>query len=168
VLVLAVASRVSIPVGPVPVTMQTLAVSLVGAILGWRLGAACVVVWLLAGAAGLPVLAGGSGGLAKFLGPSAGYLFAFPLAAAAIGWLVERGWDRGRLLRLFAVMLFGNGICLGVGALWLAHAIGLHPALMKGVIPFLPGAFLKSLLGALLVALLAARVRGVNVRSGPA
>ncbi len=50
----------------------------------------------------------------------------------------------------------------GSGALWLAHAIGLHPALMKGVIPFLPGAFLKSLL----VALLAARVRGVNARSG--
>jgi biotin transport system substrate-specific component len=96
VLVLAVSSRVSIPVGPVPVTMQTLAVSLVGAILGWRLGAACVVVWLLAGAAGLPVLAGGSGGLAKFLGASAGYLFAFPLRRRrSAGWWNGDGTGAG-------------------------------------------------------------------------
>ncbi|WP_337997221.1 biotin transporter BioY [Oleispirillum naphthae] len=157
VMALVLSSRVAIPVGPVPVTLQTLAVSLVGALYGRRLGGACVVAWLLAGAAGLPVFAGASAGVQKFLGPTAGYLFAFPLAAMAVGWLVERGWDRGRFLRLLALMVLSNAICLLFGAAWLGSAIGLEKALIRGVAPFLVGAALKSILGALVLALLSAR-----------
>lgn len=154
---LALSSRVAIPVGPVPVTLQTLAVTLVGALYGWRLGGACVVAWLLAGAAGLPVLSSGSAGLHKFLGPTAGYLFAFPIAAMTVGWLIERGWDRGQFFRLLALMVLANAICLLLGAAWLGSAIGLEKALMKGVLPFLIGAALKSVLGALVLTLLSAR-----------
>lgn len=90
-LALAAASQVSVPLVPVPITLQTLAVTLVGALYGWRLGAVTVVAWLAEGAVGLPVLAGGAGGLHAFVSPSAGYLYGFPAVAAAVGALVQRG-----------------------------------------------------------------------------
>jgi len=160
VVILAVSSRVAIPVGAVPVTLQTLAVSLAGALYGWRLGGACVVAWLLAGAAGLPVFAGASAGLEKFMGPTAGYLFAFPLAAVTVGWLVERRWDKGHILRLLALMILSNAICLTFGAAWLGRTVGVEKALMVGVLPFLVGAVLKSVLGALVLTLVSGIPRG--------
>ncbi|GGE17414.1 hypothetical protein GCM10011529_24920 [Polymorphobacter glacialis] len=133
-----------------PITLQTLVVTMVGGLLGWRLGMAAVVAWLALGAAGLPVLAGGSGGLAKFAGPTAGYLLAFPVAAGLVGWLAERGWMRG-LGRALAAMLLGNAVCLVMGAAWLAAVIGGPQALAAGLWPFLPGAVVKSLVAAGLV-----------------
>jgi len=159
VVLLTLSSRVSVPVGPVPVTMQTLVVILAGAVYGWRLGGLCVAIWLLVGAAGAPVLSDASAGLAKFTGPTAGYLFAFPLAAVLVGWLVERGWDRGRLVRIFALMLLAHAVCLSFGGAWLGYTVGLAAAWGKGVEPFLVGALLKSVLGALLLALPSAYAR---------
>lgn len=78
--ILALASRVEVPMAPAPVTLQTLAVTLIGALYGWRLGAITVLAWLGQAAMGLPVLASGKFGLAPFVGPTAGYLFAFPLS----------------------------------------------------------------------------------------
>ncbi len=107
-LVLAASSQVSVPMVPVPMTMQTLAVTLVGALYGWRLGGLTILVWLAQGALGLPVFAGGSGGFVRFFGPTAGYLLAFPIAGALTGWLVERGWNGSKLLLACAAMLIGN------------------------------------------------------------
>lgn len=76
--------------GPVPITLQTLAVLLTGAVLGARRGFLAVVLYLVVGAAGLPVFANGSSGLGVFSGPSVGYLLGFPLAAALCGLIVER------------------------------------------------------------------------------
>ncbi|TIM74745.1 MAG: biotin transporter BioY, partial [Mesorhizobium sp.] len=76
---LAMASYIEVPMVPVPVTMQTFAVTLIGAVYGWRLGAATIVAWLVEGAMGLPVLSGGAAGAHHFVGPTAGYLFAFPV-----------------------------------------------------------------------------------------
>ncbi|SBW10902.1 BioY protein [uncultured Alphaproteobacteria bacterium] len=149
VVAVALASKISVPMTPVPMTLQTFAVTLVGGLLGWRLGGLCLIAYLLAGAAGLPVFSGTAAGLAKLQGPTAGYLFAFPLAAAAVGVLVEGGWARASLARLCAAMLIGSAICLIVGAAWLAASVGAEAALAKGVTPFLPGAALKSLLSAL-------------------
>ena len=104
-LVLTASSHISVPMVPVPMTMQTLAVTLVGALYGWRLGGLTILVWLAQGALGLPVFAGGTGGLARFLGPTGGYLLAFPVAGALTGWLVERGWHGGRVVLAFAAML---------------------------------------------------------------
>lgn len=146
--VLALSSQISVPMVPVPVTMQTLAVTLIGAFYGWRLGALTILAWLAEAAAGLPVLANGGAGLVPFAGPTAGYLFAFPLVAAMVGWLAERGWNGRNLPLAFAAMLLGNALCLVIGAAWLATLIGFERAVMAGVVPFLLGGLLKSALGA--------------------
>lgn len=146
-LVLAISSRISVPMVPVPMTMQTLAVTLIGALYGWRLGTLTVIAWLSEAALGLPVLANG-GGLAYFMGPTAGYLFAFPFAAALTGWLAQRGWHGERPLLAFLAMLAGNALCLALGALWLAALVGVEKAVLAGVVPFLLGGLVKSGLGA--------------------
>lgn len=154
---LTLSSYIQVPMVPVPITMQTFAVTLIGALYGWRLGALTVVAWLVEGALGLPVLAGGSAGLHRFAGPTAGYLFAFPIAAALCGWLVARGWNGRRPLLSFAAMLIGNAACLVLGGMWLAAIIEADKAISLGVTPFLLGAVLKSALGAAILALLARR-----------
>jgi biotin transport system substrate-specific component len=135
--------------------MQTFAVTLVGAIYGWRLGGITIIAWLLEGAAGLPVLAGGASGVQHFLGPTGGYLFAFPVAGALMGWLAERGWNGDRVALAFLGMLLSNAVCLALGAAWLATLIGPQRAIAVGVTPFLVGALLKSALGAAVLKLLA-------------
>jgi biotin transport system substrate-specific component len=147
-LLLTLSSRIEVPMVPVPITMQTFAVTLVGALYGWRLGALTVVAWLAEAAVGLPVLAGGAGGLAHFAGPTGGYLFSFPVVAGLVGWLAERGWNAERVLWAFAAMLIGNGLCLVLGAIWLAAMIGVEKAIALGVTPFILGGVLKSALAA--------------------
>lgn len=150
-LVLTASSHVSVPMLPVPMTMQTLAVTLVGALYGWRLGGLTILVWLAQGALGLPVFAGGTGGIARFFGPTGGYLLAFPIAGALTGYLVERGWNGSRVLLAFMAMLIGNAVCLLLGAAWLATMVGTSKAIAVGVMPFVLGGVLKSVLGAALL-----------------
>ncbi len=140
--------------------MRTLAVALVGALYGWRLGAITITAWLVQGAMGLPVLAGGAAGAHHFVGPTAGYLFAFPVAGAVAGWLAERGWNGHRVVLAFLGQLISNLLCLVLGAAWLAVLIGLEPAITSGVMPFLVGALLKAVAGA---AILGVATRG-NLR----
>lgn len=146
---LALSSYIEVPMRPVPVTMQTFAITLIGALYGWRLGAITVIAWLGEAAVGMPVLAGGSGGIAPFMGPTAGYLFSFPIIAALTGWLAQRGWDGRNLPLAFAAMLLGNLLCLAIGGSWLASLIGWNKAIAAGVTPFLIGAVLKSGLAAM-------------------
>jgi biotin transport system substrate-specific component len=154
-LFLALSSYIQVPMIPVPVTMQTFAVALVGALYGWRLGGITIIAWLAEGAAGLPVLAGGASGVHHFVGPTGGYLIAFPVAGALMGWLAERGWNGHRVILAFLGMLLSNGVCLVLGAAWLAVLIGPERAVVLGVMPFLVGALLKSALGAAVLKLLA-------------
>lgn len=148
-LILALASYIEVPMVPVPVTMQTFAVTLIGAVYGWRLGAATVVAWLVEGAIGLPVLSGGAAGAHHFVGPTAGYLFAFPVIGALAGWLAERGWNGHRPWLAFVSMLLANALCLVLGAAWLSFAIGIEQAIVHGITPFLIGGTLKSALAAI-------------------
>ena len=154
---LALSSYVEVPMFPVPMTMQTFAVTLVGALYGWRLGALTIVAWLVEGALGLPVLAGGAAGLVHFMGPTGGYLLSFPVIGALVGWLAERGWNGQRVILAFAAMLLGNVVCLVLGATWLAVSIGAEQAITFGVTPFLVGAVLKSVLGAAVLMALSRR-----------
>ncbi|RUX26074.1 biotin transporter BioY [Mesorhizobium sp. M2A.F.Ca.ET.042.01.1.1] len=147
-LFLALSSYVEVPMVPVPVTMQTFAVTLVGALYGWRFGALTVAAWLVEGAAGFPVLAGGAAGVQHFVGPTGGYLFAFPVVGAVVGWLAERGWNGNRVMLAFAAMLIGNLLCLVLGTAWLAVMIGAEKAITFGFLPFIVGGLLKSALGA--------------------
>lgn len=149
-LFLAVSSWIEVPMYPVPMTMQTFAVTLVGAFYGWRLGTLTVLAWLGEAMVGLPVLAGGAGGIAHFAGPTLGYLVAFPLMAALVGFAAERGWTRNIVVG-FTVMLLANALCLTIGGAYLASLIGSDQALIHGVIPFMLGGVLKSALAALTV-----------------
>lgn len=144
-LFLAASSWISVPTFPVPITMQTYAVIVIGALLGARLGTATVMVWLMEAALGLPVLAHGAAGVAVFLGPTAGYLFSFPVAAAFVGWLSDRKLDRGVVSSLLS-MLGGNAINLSLGVLWLAVAVGWRGAFLVGFLPFWIGGIAKALL----------------------
>ncbi len=158
---LAVSSWIEVPMFPVPVNMQTFAVTLIGALCGWRLGGLTVLAWLGEAMIGMPVLSGGGFGFIHFVGPTAGYLAAFPIVAAAVGFLAERGLTRNPFVSA-AIMLFGNVLCLVLGASWLAHLFGLETAWASGVAPFLLGAVLKSGLAAATIELL--RRSGVMVR----
>lgn len=151
--VLSASSYVSIPLQPVPVSMQTFAVLMIGALYGWRLGGLTVLAWLLEALAGLPVLAGGAGGLAPFMGKTAGYLFAFPLGAMLMGWLAARGWGGARPLRAFVAMFFCTTLILLIGGAWLGVLIGAAKGWQFGVLPFLVGDVVKSALGAASLAL---------------
>lgn len=163
-LVIAVCAQVSVPMLPVPVTLQTFGVLLVAMTLGRRLGVAAVGLYLLEGAAGLPVFAGGVGGAARLVGPTAGYLAGFVLAAALVGWLADRGWARKFGVALGA-MLVGDAVILFCGATWLAletGAAGGDPvaAFAFGFSPFVPGALVKSAAAAALLTPARRLVRG--------
>ncbi|MGO1501356.1 MAG: biotin transporter BioY [Marinobacter sp.] len=145
-LCLSVASYIEIPMVPVPITAQTYVLLTAAGLLGWKLGTASTILWLCLGALGLPVLAGGSSGLDYFSGPTAGYLFAFPLAVAVVGLLFERGWNTKNIVLTFLAMLLGHTVCLGFGGAWLALTIGPEKAFLKGVLPFLLGGVIKSAL----------------------
>ncbi|HXH47351.1 MAG TPA: biotin transporter BioY [Bradyrhizobium sp.] len=145
-------AKVNLPLPYVPMTLQTLVVLMIGAAYGWRLGSATMVAYLAEGAMGLPVFAGPVGGIAPLVGPTAGYLFGFVLAAAATGWLAERGWDRG-VIALFAAMAVGHIIILAAGFGWLAFGLGLGAAKawQVGLLPFIAGSLVKNALGATLM-----------------
>jgi biotin transport system substrate-specific component len=144
----ALGAHLSIPLRPVPITGQTFGVLLVGAALGWRRGACAMLVYLVAGAAGLPVFApGGLPGLARFQGPTVGYLLAYPVAAAIVGFLCERGWDR-RPISTACAMALGSIPIFLLGAAWLARFVGAGEAVSSGILPFLPGDAIKAALAA--------------------
>lgn len=150
--ILTLSSYIQVPFFPVPMTMQTLAVTLIGAVLGARLGTATVVAWLAAAFAGLPVLAGDHlAGPLAFVGPTAGYLAAFPLAAALTGLLAQRGWNGSRPALAFAAMLLGNALILVLGTAWLGALVGPEKAIALGMLPFVAGGVVKSALGAALL-----------------
>lgn len=147
---LTLSSYLSVPMYPVPMTMQTLAVTLLGVLYGPRLGAATVAAWLATAAVGVPVLTEGACGLAPFLGTTAGYLFVFPAAAAVSGWVAK---SHGLVLAFLALVL-GNALCLIGGAAWLTVLVGPEAAVSIGVVPFLAGGLVKSAIGAVTLKLM--------------
>src|SRR5690606_26865723 len=149
VLLLAALSQLRVPIGPVPFTGQTLGVLLVGAAFGAPLGLLTVAAYLLLGAVGLPVFAGAESGVTYALGPTGGYLLGFALAAAALGYLVRRGWDRN-VLTCAAAMLLANALVYVPGLLWLRTSLGLswQATLAAGLTPFLLGDLIKLLIAA--------------------
>lgn len=142
-LLTAMCARVSIPMVPVPMTLQSFAVLLAGAVLGGGWGAAAALLYLVLAALGLPVLADGGGGLEPFAGPTAGYLFAFPIAALIAGWPSRRPALRNPGGE-WAMMIGAHLLILALGAGWLATRIGVEGALANGFTPFLIGAAVKS------------------------
>lgn len=143
----AILAHATIPLWPAPVTGQTLGVLLVGGSLGAVRAALSMILYLVLAVSGLPVLPGGAGGIEPFMTPTAGYFYGFVVAAAFVGWLAQRSWDR-RVLRVFLSFLAGGVIALLFGALWHAFAPGgsITEALYRGVSALLPEVVLKPVL----------------------
>jgi len=142
--------KVWLPFSPVPVTGQTFAVLMLGALLGSRRGCMAVLAYIIEGAAGLPVFAVGIGS-AVLLGPTGGYLFGFIPAAYITGRLAERGWDRHFGTTVLA-MVFGNLVIYTFGLLWLCCLTGFNiMVLTLGLYPFIIGDLVKIILAAILL-----------------
>lgn len=153
-LVLAASAKVQVPFWPVPMTMQTFVVLVLGAAYGWRLGLGTVLAYLAEGAAGLPVFAGTPEkgiGLAYMAGPTGGYLIGFAVAAAIVGWLAESGRARG-VLRLTLAMVLGHAAIFVCGIFWLAASIGWSKAVAVGLTPFWAATVLKTALAVAAIA----------------
>jgi biotin transport system substrate-specific component len=137
-LVVALTAQIYIPTTPVPFTGQTFGALVVGGALGFRRGAAALVLYLALGAVGLPVYAQGTAGPTILTGVTGGYLIGFVAAAAAVGRLAELGWDR-RLTGAVAAMAIGTAIIYAIGVPWLKVVTGMSwaDAVANGMTPFL-------------------------------
>ena len=149
-----------IPFPLVPITLQTLFVSLAAALLGGRLGALSQFVYLLLGIIGLPVFHGGKAGMGVLLGPTGGYLFGFIAAAYVIGKLIEIREKPDFIWILFA-MVVGTIIIylLGVTQLSLVAKLSVYKSISAGVLPFLIGDAIKIIAAALITLKLRDRVK---------
>ncbi len=137
-------AQLAIPLKPVPITFQTLGVLLIGAAYGWKRGGATMFTYVAAGTAGLPIFAEGKSGPAVLFGFTGGYLAGFIFAAALVGFLAERGWDRTPWMTALA-MLLGNVVIYLFGLPWLA-VVAHQPAsyaVQFGLLPFLLGDGIK-------------------------
>ncbi|MEO8667292.1 MAG: biotin transporter BioY [Bauldia sp.] len=161
-LLIAIAAKIKVPFYPVPMTLQTLAILLIAATYGMRLGTLTVLAYLLEGLLGLPVFANtppGIAGPAYFLGTTGGFLVGFVILAFVVGWATDRGWDRS-IVKLFAAMVVGEVVMMALGFGWLAWfaslssgatGLGSAKAWAGGITPFILGDVLKIVLAALAV-----------------
>lgn len=157
---LTLAAKIRVPMWPVPITLQTMAVLMIGTGFGMRLGAATVVGYLALGAAlaaagaSFTVFTGETATLAYFAGPTAGYLVGFAVAAGVMGWLAQQGWDRS-FGKMALGLLIGNAIIYAIGLPWMAYLFlaehGAAWVFKWGMGNFLLGDALKLAVAALLI-----------------
>src|SRR2546430_4250612 len=148
-LLTALSAQVVIPIGPVPITGQTFAVLLTGALLGSRVGALAMIAYLSEGVSGLPFFQQGHFGLLYLMGPTGGYLVAFPAAAFVTGAFAEHGWDR-RFFTAAAAMAIGSVVIMLSGWAWFSIVMRTSPTLVlfDTIIKFIPGDIIKIALAA--------------------
>lgn len=164
-LLTSVLAQIAIPLWPVPITMQTFAVLFVGATLGASRGALSLALYAVLGLVGLPVFAPNADhshttGLAAILGPTGGFIIAFILAAAFVGWLAQREWDH-KILKTAVAFLGGSAIMYLIGLPWLFVGLSnlgtavipdpLGTTLTSGFLVFVPGDILKAIAAGLLL-----------------
>lgn len=160
VALIAWSARVIIPMPPVPITLQSYAVITLAALLGWQLGGLAALAYVGMGLAGFGVFSGGRAGMGMITGPSGGFIVGFVVAAIVVGALEER-WARLRILPLFGVLLLGHAVLLALGAGWMAHLTTPNYALQIGLLPFIPGAVVKTI-AALATVILVERLGGAR------
>ena len=148
-LLLAVSSKIQVPFWPVPMTMQTFIVFIIGMSYGWKLAFSTLIAYLAEGALGLPVFAKG-GGLLYLIGPTAGYLYGMAIAAGVIGFLAERGYNNSYIKSLISLII-GTVIIFVLGVGYLGSVIGYDKALAGGLYPFIPSEFFKIGLAVILI-----------------
>ena len=146
---LSVSSKIQVPFWPVPMTMQTFIVFIIGMSYGWKLALFTLIAYLFEGAVGLPVFAKG-GGLLYLIGPTAGYLYGMAIAAGVIGFLAERGYNDSYIKSLISLII-GTVIIFVLGVGYLGSVIGYDKALAGGLYPFIPSEFFKIGLAVILI-----------------
>ncbi|MER8548317.1 biotin transporter BioY [Mesorhizobium sp. M0045] len=152
-LLLVLSAKTKVMLGPVDISMQTLAVFLIAASFGMRLGVATLLLYMAEGAMGFPVFQSTPEkgiGIAYMLGSTGGYLAGFVVMAAIVGWAADRGWDR-HPIKLFNAMLVAEIVMMAMGFAWLALLIGPEKSWQFGVVPFIVGDLIKVALAASLV-----------------
>jgi len=152
-LILTVSAKTKVVLGPVDISLQTLAVMLIAAAFGLRLGLATLLLYMAEGAAGLPVFQSTPEkgiGIAYMLGTTGGYLAGFVVMAAIVGWAADRGWDRN-VFKMLGATLTAEIVMMAMGFAWLAALIGADKAWQFGVLPFVVGDLIKVALAASLV-----------------
>lgn len=146
---LAISSKVQVPFWPVPMTMQTFVVFLIGMTYGWRLSFLTLTTYIIEGAFGLPVFATGAG-LAYLTGPTSGYIFGMLLASIVIGFLSEKGFSNSYFMSLIS-LLIGSIIIFTLGVGYLGLIIGYSKAINFGLLPFIPSELFKVALAVALI-----------------
>jgi biotin transport system substrate-specific component len=149
-LILTLSAKTKVMLGPVDMSLQTLAVFLIAVAFGSRLAVATLLLYMVQGALGLPVFQGTPEkgiGLAYMLGSTGGYLAGFVVAAAIVGWAADRGWDRNPF-KLLAAILAAEMVIMAMGFGWLAGLIGAEKAWQFGVVPFIVPDLIKVALAA--------------------
>lgn len=152
-LLLTLSAKTKVVLGPVDISLQTLAVLLISAAFGLRLALATLLLYMAQGLAGFPVFQSTPEkgvGLAYMLGSTGGYLAGFVVMAAIVGWAADRGWDRNPL-KLAGAMLAAEIVMMAMGFAWLAVLIGPEKSWQFGVVPFVAGDLVKVALAAALV-----------------
>ena len=135
--------EIPLPFSPVPITGQTFAVLLIGALLGSKRGVAAMLAYIAQGAAGLPFFAGGASGFGILTGATAGYLAGFIVAVYVVGLLAERGMERSFRTSVIP-FLVGTIIIYAFGVTWLSIVLhSVAKALAAGLLPFLIGDAIK-------------------------
>jgi len=150
-LLTAISAKLKIEIGTVPITGQTFAVLLSGALLGSKRGVLAQIFYLLGGLAGIPWFSRG-GGISYLMSPTFGYIIGFVLAAFVVGFLCERGFDR-KIDSAILAMFLGNVLIYFPGLLWLSKFVGFGKVLEIGLYPFIIGDIIKLFLAALILPL---------------
>ncbi|AGB40253.1 hypothetical protein Halha_0241 [Halobacteroides halobius DSM 5150] len=159
---ISVLSYISIPIpfSPVPVTGQSLAVMLAGAILTTRQAGLSMGIFLLLGAIGIPVFSQGRGGIGVFMGPSGGYLIGYLVGAIVISLIIQ---DKKSYLHIGLANIIGGILVVHLlGIIWLniITDMGLQKSLMAGSLPFIPGDLLKATLATIISVPIIKRLKG--------
>ena len=151
----AVGGFISIPIGTVPITLQTLFVILSGLILGARLGTLSQITYVILGLIGVPIFAGGTGGLTSVVSPTFGFLLSFIVAAYVIGKLTEKNKSVSNIiysviLGSFVIYVIGVPYFYFIFTKYLGKSINFYSALKYACIPFIPGDIIKAIISIIL------------------
>lgn len=158
-----VLAPMSVPIGPVPISLTNLAIYFALYLLGWKMGTVSYIVYLIIGIVGVPVFSGFTGGFAKLLGPTGGYIIGFIPMAIIAGLVIEKSGSR---ILHFIAMVVGTAVCYAFGTAWFCVVMKSDVAAALGmcVFPFIPGDIAKIVIAMVAGPILKKRIQKAGVR----